>query len=95
MLEIILLSNYQYILYQDDLENNCLNLTRDSGLGVYNFCFQIELTDKTDTNIMTSQVEKLRKEYLDDPKSFSSKYSELKLDSEQKKVALNNWMTKK
>lgn len=95
MLEIVLLSNYEYILYRDDSNKTFLYLTRESGFGVYDFCFQVELNDITDVNLTVSEIENLRKEYLNDPKSFSSKYSELKLDSEETKAALNNWMAKK
>jgi len=94
MLEILYLSNYQYILYQDEDQNLYLNLTMERGFGVYDFCFQVDLSDKNDKVFTISEIEKLRTEYLEDPNSFSSKYSECKLDSDQTKAALNNWMTK-
>ena len=95
MLDILHLANYKYVLYQDDSSKTFLNLTRESGFGVYDFCFQVELTDMTDINLTISEIENLRKEYLKDPKTFSSKYSEVKLDPEKTKNALRDWMTKK
>ncbi|KPM32677.1 Hypothetical protein I595_1103 [Croceitalea dokdonensis DOKDO 023] len=36
----------------------------------------------------------MRSEYLKDPNTFTSKFTEVKLDPEQSKNALSDWMTK-
>lgn len=94
MLEILYLSNYKYILYRNESQKLFLNLTRESGFGVYDFCFEADTIDINNKDLTINKIEDLRNAYINNPTEFESKYEKIQLESSHTKSAIESWMNK-
>jgi hypothetical protein len=94
-LEILYLSNYEYILYSSSDGDLFLTLTRECGFGVYSFTIEVKFTDIENREQTEKKIHNIRSQYMENSEDFSKKHVEIVLESSETKIALDKWVSKK
>ena len=93
-LQILLLSNYEYILYKHRDGRLILNLTIERGFGVYDHSFTPPFAEEQGLESIKKEILILLAEYKSNQEDFSTKYNKIDIASNEAKQATEAWFKK-
>lgn len=90
-LVILYLSNYEYILYKNGMNEVYLMLTYEKGFGVYDHTFKPVLTDISNKDLAEEEIYAYLDGYKQNEKGFINKHKAFEIEPSLSKITLEQW----